>query len=85
MPEWTAELQIIESKLYIIVPYIKPFGFLQSEGHFTLFLSPTFMSPLNISLAVVLHFTSINGFKSAPLSEPTLLPPIAPAIIVLSP
>jgi hypothetical protein len=43
------------------------------------------MSPLNISLAVVLHFTSIKGFKSLPSPEPTFVPPIEPAIIVLSP
>jgi len=49
------------------------------------FLSPTFISPLNISLAVVEHFTSTKGFKSELSPPPTLLPPIDPAIIVLSP
>jgi len=43
------------------------------------------MSPLKTSLAVVEHLTSINGFKSPLLSAPTLVPPIDPAIIVLSP
>jgi len=68
----------------MMVPYIKPLGFLQSEGHLILFLSPILISPLNISLAVVEHFTSMKGFKSE-LSEPTFVPPIEPAIMVLSP
>lgn len=69
----------------MIVPYINPLGLLHSLGHFNLFLSPIFISPLKISLAVVLHCTSMKGFKSLPSPPPTFVPPIDPAIIVLSP